>query len=344
VLPVLLLGAAIVAAFVLRKQAAPEPARLLPGADGYLYLDLRPLRLMGVIGKNPPPIREPEYETFVRETGFQFERDLDEAAFAIHSSPQPVDTEIESGAGRQFPRYTEVFRGRFDSQRVSDYFRRVARSVEHYREVAIYSMPLEGRTLRVALLGVGVAAISNTSGDAAIRYIIDRYKEVALPFGGPPLVRQYYRRVPFGSLVWGIAHLTNEQGKGTPLLLPGGYDLLFPSETVIVVSARYTTAIQVKAEAFTANPDLAKQLADQMGAFLVIFRGLEKSMSPGGTDADVKAFFDSLQIQQDKNRAVLSASMSQGFLRKVFAEPPVDAIAGATPESAPTPKPRKRRR
>jgi hypothetical protein len=343
VFPVLLLAAAIVAAFLLRRRAAPEPARLLPAADGYLYVDLKPLRLLGVIGKNPPAIQEPDYAEFVRATGFQFERDLDEAAFAIHVPPRPIDAEPAPGASRPLPRYSEVFRGHFDSQRATDYFRKIARSPETYREVEIYSIPLEGRTVRVALLGVGVAAVSNTDGPRAVHFMIDRYKEVALPFGGPPLIREYYRRVPLGSLVWGMAHLSNEQGRGTPLVLPGGYDLLFPTDTVLVASVRYTTAIQFKAEAFTANPDLAKQLVDQVGAFLAIFRGLEKSMNPSGTDPDVKAFFASLQIEQYKNRAELSASVPPGFLKKAFAETPVEAIAGGMPEASPTPTPKPRR-
>jgi len=342
--PVLLLASATVAAFLLRMRAAPEPARLLPAADGYLYVNLQPLRLMGVIGKNPPPIHEPEYEEFVRETGFQFERDLDEAAFAIHVPPRPVDAEPAAGAVRPFPRYSEVFRGHFDSKRAAGYFRKIARSVETYREVEIYNLPMEGRTVRVGLLGVGVAAVSNTDGPRAIHFMIDGYKEVALPFGGPPLLREYYSHVPLGSLVWGMARLTNEQGKGTPLLLPGGFDLLFPSDTVLVASARYTTAIQFKAEAFTASPEMAKQLVDQADAFLAIFRSLETSMNPSGTDPDVKAFFASLQIQQYKNRAELTASVPPGFLKKAFAEPPVQVVGGGEPEVSPKPTPRPRPR
>ena len=36
-------------------------------------------------GKELPAVsHDPEYERFIRETGFQFERDLDEGAFAVH--------------------------------------------------------------------------------------------------------------------------------------------------------------------------------------------------------------------------------------------------------------------
>jgi hypothetical protein len=342
---VILVAAAIVAAFLLRRREAPEPARLLPEADAYLYFNLKPLRTFGIIGKNAPVVHELEYEEFVRETGFQFERDLDEAAFAVHSPPRLIDSEPAPGQPESFRRYSEIFRGHFDSSRARNYFRKLAKSVEAYREVEIYSIPMEGRTVRVALLGVGIAAVSNTDGPQAIHYMIDRYKQLALPFGGPTLVRQYYRRVPFASLLWGIAQVSNESGKGTPLILPGGFDLFFPSNTVIVGSVRYTTAVQVKAEAFAASAEEAKQIVDQVNTFLSIFRGLENRMNPGGSDPDVKAFFNSLEVQLYKTRAVLNASVPPAFLRKLFSEPPTQQITGAPPpEEQPKQQPEKRQR
>ena len=38
-----------------------------------------------------------------------------------------------------------------------------------------------------------------------------------------------------------------------------------------------------------------------------MFRSAEVSVGSGGTDADVKTFFDSLRVRQESNRAVLSA-------------------------------------
>jgi hypothetical protein len=331
---VLLVAVVVAAAFILRGRAAPEPARLLPEADAYAYLNLRPLRMAGVIGNRPLASAEPEYEEFVRQTGFQFERDLDEAAVAIHAAPRLVDVEPGTRQPESFRRFSWIFRGRFDSQRAERYFRQLARSVESYREVEIYSIPLEGRTVRIALLGVGLAAVSNTDGPQAIHYMVDRYKQTALPFGGPPLVREYYSQVPLGSLIWAIAQTNAEAGRRTPLTLPGGYDLFFPASTVVVGSIRYAAEVQVKAQAFTATPDQAKQIVDEANAFLNIFHGLENSMNPSGADPDVKAFFQSLHVEQNKNRAVLSAAMSPAFLKKLFAEAPAQ-VTGPPPAPAP---------
>ena len=87
VLSVIAVAAVLTLLVQLRKHAPPEPARLLPGGDGFFYVNLQWLRRANLTGNLPPVSHDPEYEQFIQATGFQFERDLDEAAFAIHYSP-----------------------------------------------------------------------------------------------------------------------------------------------------------------------------------------------------------------------------------------------------------------
>ena len=136
----------IVTAILLRKQAAPDAVRLLPNSDAVLYINLEPIRLLTDLGKNPPKERDPQYEDFVRQTGFEFERDLDKAAFAIHYGVPVAGKPPET-------RYSEILQGHFESTRVSDYLRKLASGTEHYHDYDIYMIPIEGRTVRVALLG-----------------------------------------------------------------------------------------------------------------------------------------------------------------------------------------------
>src|SRR5271157_3333610 len=107
-LSVLLVLGAIALAVFLRKRAAPDAVRLLPNADAVLYVNLEPVRLLTDLGKKPPRNREPEYEDFVQQTGFEFERDLNRAALAIHyaqaTGTRPAET-----------RYSEILQGRFDN-------------------------------------------------------------------------------------------------------------------------------------------------------------------------------------------------------------------------------------
>ncbi|HMH00937.1 MAG TPA: hypothetical protein VK555_05970, partial [Terriglobales bacterium] len=82
-LAVVLVAAAVALLVFLRKHAPPEPARLLPSADGFVYVSLKWIRRANIGGQLPAVSHDPEYQQFIEATGFQFERDLEEAAFAI---------------------------------------------------------------------------------------------------------------------------------------------------------------------------------------------------------------------------------------------------------------------
>ncbi len=311
--------AAIGAAILLRKRAAPEAARLLPDSDAVLYVNLEPVRLFTNLGKEPSKNREPEYEDFVQGTGFEFERDLDKAALAIHYA-------ASSGGKGADTRYSEVFQGHFDSAKVSQYLRKLARDVERYRDYDVYVIPLEGRTVRVVLLAFDLAAASNTDGPDVIHGIIDRQRQAALPFAGPPLVGQYYGRVPLGSVVWTIARTpaTPSSPDRGELLLPGGWSGLLPRNSIVIASARPLTDVHLRAQVLAASEAEANSFVARMTTFLTLFKALDISMDAGGPDPDVKAAFESIQIHQNKDEAVLTASVPFAFFKKILNEPPVD--------------------
>src|ERR1700721_849820 len=83
-LAIVIVAAAVTLAVQLRKIAPPEPARLLPGADGFVYANLGWARKANGGKLLLPAAHDPEYDRFIQETGFDFERDLDSAAFAVH--------------------------------------------------------------------------------------------------------------------------------------------------------------------------------------------------------------------------------------------------------------------
>ncbi len=74
-------------AVFLRSKAPPEAARLLPESDGILYFNLAPIRALAHFSKLPPPQRVPDYQEFVDATGIDWERDIDQAAIALHRMP-----------------------------------------------------------------------------------------------------------------------------------------------------------------------------------------------------------------------------------------------------------------
>jgi len=334
VLAVLAVAGALAVVVVLRKHAPPEPARLLPGADGFLYVNLQWMRRANIVGELPAVPHDPEYDQFIQATGFQFERDLDQAALAIHY-PQHSATGTAGSSGE--PRFSEVFVGKIDGERLEAYLHKISSSVESYHAIEIFNVPLEGRTLRAAILGVDTVAASNHSDPEVIRGIIDRSRKLASPFAGPALLRQYYKEVPFASLGWAIF----EVQPSSDVSLPGpvAWGFLFPKPAVVVASVRYLGAVHFRAEAITGSGEDARNAADKLKVFLNIFHTAEASVSTPASDADVKALLESLKVEQNKNRAVLTATVPTGFIRKVLAEAPREVTPNPGPQPRPEPVP-----
>ena len=322
-LVVVVIAAAVTLAVQLRKHAPPEPARLLPGGDAFFYLDLGWARKANSGKKLPAVSHDPEYDRFIRETGFEFERDLDEAAFAIHYPASWPG----GGTGGSSPevRFSEVLVGKFQGDRLAGYLRQIAQSVENYHSVDIFTIVLEGRSLRVAVLSADSVAASNHDDPAVIRGMVDRSKRLASPFGGPALLRQYYKHVQLASLAWVVARIDPSSPEA------GSWKTIFARPATLVVSGSYlrplhlrADAVHLRAEAFTQTSDEARAIADKVTLFVALTHSAETAVGTHGTDPDVKAFFDSLKVREESDRAVLTAVMPFGFLSKM--------LSGSTPE------------
>src|SRR5580700_9810981 len=225
----LALVAALAVAVWLRKTAPPEVARLLPESDAILYADLKPLRLATHFDRTPVS-RSPDYQQFVDATGIVPERDLDRAAFALHRMDDP--------SGPNGPvAYSEVFEGRFDGARLARYLGSIASSQEDYAGHTIFTVPVEGREVRISQLGYDTLAVSNMPTTEQIHAMLDRYRAAASPFSGSSLLAARYRDVPLLSSAWGLGHV------GLPFSDAGrirvfGLDLPLPEDTTFVASLR----------------------------------------------------------------------------------------------------------
>jgi len=335
VLVVLLVAAALALVVVLRKHAPPEPARLLPTADGFFYVDLKWTRRANLAGELPPVSHDPDYEQFIQATGFQFERDLEEAAVAVHYPPEggwlTTDPSPE-------PRYSEVFVGKIEGERLRAYLRKLSTAVDSYRSVDIFSIPHEGRTVRVAILGVDTVAVSNHPDPQVIQGIVERSRKLASPFGGPAFLRQYYHHIPIASLAWGIFKVGPSASSNVSPSPSKDWAVLFSKPAVVVASVRYLRALHFRAAAFTDSTAEAQRIATQVEAFLNLFHAAEGAEGASGPDADVKAVFDSLKVEQQGDRAVLTAIVPLGFIRKAVAEGPAAALSPPAPAPPPEPK------
>jgi hypothetical protein len=332
---VLAIAAAVVAIVQLRKRAPPEAVRLLPGADGFFYINLKWIRAFNATNQLPAVSHDPDYQKFVEETGFQFERDLQEAGFAIHY-PSSWGGGGTGGSATE-PRFSEIFVGTIDSTKLTSYLKKIASSVDNYRGFDIYNISVEGRTVRVALLSTDSVVVSNHPDEKVIQGILDRSRKLASPFGGPQFLRQYYKKVPFASLSWAILRVDPSQSG--PLGGLSSWALVFPKPATVVISARYLRALHLRAEAFTHSEDDARAIADQIGAFLNLFHSAETSIGTQGSDADVKSFFESLKVERSGERAILTAVVPPGFIKKVLTEAQPDQQSPAAGTEAPPQSP-----
>lgn len=337
VLAVVLVAAAVTLAVQLRKSAPPEAARLLPGADAFFYVNLSWARKVGGGTSLPAVSHDPAYERFIQETGIQFERDLDAAAFSVHyPSNWPGGG---TGGPAPEPRFSEVFVGKFHGEKLTSYLRQIAKSVENYDSVDVFTIPVEDRMFRVAVLSVDSVAASNHDDPAVIRGIVDRSRRLASPFGGPALLRRYYKRVQLASPIWLVAHVQ-------PLAPEfGGWDAVFPKPADLVISLSFNPlhlpvrpgALHLRAEARAGSAEDARSISDKLNVVLTMFHAAETGSQ--GNDADVKAAFDSLQVHQDGQSAVLSATLPPGFLHKMLSDSPTElSFPGSSAPAAPTPK------
>src|ERR1700733_1610047 len=186
-------------AVFLRSKAPPEAARLLPESDGIIYINFSPFRTF--LHKDlKPPQRVPEYQQFVDATGIDWERDLDQVAIALHRMPNPN--------GPNGPvAYSLVLVGKLTGTRLNTWLEAHATSRETYAGHTIYSIPSEGRTVRVAQIGYDMLAVSNTPTPEQIHSIIDRHRAAALPFSGSSLLERHYHEVPLLALAWGVGQI-----------------------------------------------------------------------------------------------------------------------------------------
>ena len=319
ILAILLVAAAAIA-FVLYQRGTrlPEAARLLPEGDLVLYADLKPVHLFD-LGKSNSVQPEDEYKDFVDQTGIQFERDLNEVSMSRHDTPDGRDSES-----------SEIFVGRFDQNRLKIYLQKLASETETYRNFTIYSIAHDGHLVRATLLGAGRVAVTNMASPEPMHGIIDRtYTNAA----GPSLVTDHYRDVPLGSLGWLISRISS---KPNNVPLPGGFGLTLPGDTVAVASLRYTgLSLLLRADVFAQSEAQAKQIVDSANTHLALVRGIGQVIKTRGPDQDVKAVFDSIQVEQKENVAVFTATIPQSVVKKIWSEAKSEGAVPTPPARKP---------
>ncbi len=296
-------------AVFLRSKAPPEAARLLPESDGIIYVNLKPVRAF--LHKDlQPPRRVPEYQQFVDATGVDWERDLDQVAIAL--------TRMADPKGPNGPvAYSMVLVGKLTGKRLNSWLEAHATSTESYAGHTVYSIPSEGRTVRVAQIGYDMVAVSNTPTPEQIHSMLDRHRTAALPFAGSTLLTQHYHEVPLLSLAWGVGQI------GLPFSESGAihiFGLSLPLEDDSTIVASVTPALSlggalnVKVEEIAATDDVAARQAALLATLVTVTRGFAVPLSANAANNGLKELLQTAEVSQKRNRVVVSARLSPSMI------------------------------
>jgi hypothetical protein len=276
-----------------------------------VYFDLKPIRLLTHFDRTAVQ-HSPEFQRFIDATGFVFERDLDKAAFALHRMPNPN--------GPNGPvAFSEVFEGKIDGKRLTAYLNSVATAKESYAGHDIFCIPVDGRTLRVTMLGYEMVAASNTPTPEQIHSILDRYRSSASPFAGSSLLGARYSEVPLFSEAWGIGKIGLPFADHDKLQMLG-LTLPIPSDTTFVASLSYVHTLHLRVEEIADSEGSAADSAAGLSSLLSMVKSVQQAQ-PANAPEDValQQMIDSLKVEQEKNRMVVTGTVPLELLKKVTA-------------------------
>lgn len=306
----------------LRKHAPPEVARLLPEADAMVYFNLVPIRAVTRFDQHPVA-HSPEYQAFIQATGIELERDLDQAAFALHQMADPT--------GPNGPvAYSEVFAGHFDGRRLSSYLAAHSAQTEHYAGHDIYDLPHEGRTVRVVLLGYDLVAASNAPTPEQIHSIVDRYHAGASPFNGDTLLSTHYHEVPLLSQAWAIGAIGLPFASGRHFQA-FGLPLPIPVDSTFIASLRLLGSAHLRLEEIAPSRRAAKLSVGMANLALGLMRSAQVTSGSDTMAADWNAVLASAKVQQEGNRAVVKANVPYRLVRGLLSSKGNGGGASDTP-------------
>jgi len=308
--------AVLALAVFLRSKAPPEAARLLPEADGVLYVNLRPVHSFIKKDLKASP-RDPDYQAFVDATGIDWEKDLDEAAIALHRMPD--------ASGPNGPvAYSMVLEGKITGPKLRQWLETNAAQRETYGGKTVYSIPSDGRTLRVCQIGYDMVATSNYPTPEMIHSMIDRHRTAALPFAGSSLLEQYYSEVPLLALAWGVGKIGapfNQSGAVSVL----GWQLPLQADSTYIASVAPELSLagmlRLRLVEIAPSEDAAEQQAASLGTLVNLARDVTGLLSTTqSANGGLKELLKTAQVTRKRDRVVVTAALSTSALSQFAAD------------------------
>jgi len=302
---------AIAAAFYLHARSAPYTARILPEAYAIVFFNIAPVRTATHFDRDPIT-RSPDFQHFIDATGIVPERDLDTAAFALSSMPNPN--------GPNGPvAFSEILTGRFDPVRLSKYLASLSTSQEIYLGHTIYAIPSDGRTFRITQLDTTTIAASNAPTPEQIHTILNRYQDrsrAIFPDSGPTMLAAHYSEIPTFASAWALGRIGLPFSENNRVTI-AGLGLPMSADTDFIASLRFTTTLHLRVEQLTPSPADAAQSAQALTGLLTLFRTLQPVPARTASDRDLRDLTNTIHIDQQGSRTILTADPSLDLLKRL---------------------------
>jgi hypothetical protein len=231
-----------------------------PDASAVLFADLAELRgapfAAAFYNWIPKKQADPEYAQFLRETAFDYERDLDRVAVAV------IKTEKES-------KVFAVAEGRFDRKKIEAYASRSGtREIRGGREILTVPLSDSARKISFAFLSKEEVALTDAP-DLAV---------FLAPLPNSTDAREWRERFTreAGSPVFAVIRQDAAAGSALASRTPGGFQspqlsgLLDQLQWITLAGKPQDDALRIVAEGECTSDQTARQLADLLNGVLVL--------------------------------------------------------------------------
>jgi len=216
--------------------------------------------------------------------------------------------------------YSMVLVGKITGQPLNAWLDSHATSRETYVGHTIYSIPSDGRTVRVAQIGYDMVAVSNTPTTEQIHSMLDRHRAAALPFSGSSLLERHFHDVPLLSLAWGVGQI------GLPFSESGSihvFGLALPLEPDSTIIASVAPALPVpgslgalrfRVEEIAPSQDKAASQAADLATLVTLTRGLAQPLGESPANDAFKELLNTAEVTQHGERVVITATVPASAL------------------------------
>jgi hypothetical protein len=216
--------------------------------------------------------------------------------------------------------YSMVLVGKLDGKALARYLEAHATSKESYDGHTIYSIPSEGRTVRVAQIAYDTVAVSNTPSTEQIHSMLDRHRTAAMPFSGSTLLAEHYSEVPILSLAWGMGQIGLPFGENDSIHV-FGMGLPLAPDTTFLASVHWAGALKLRVVEIADSDATAASQANSLNLLLSLARGATVGLSASPANNSLKEVLRTAEITQNRNRVVANATLPKNL--------PVDLLNGA---------------